>query len=85
MIFDLMAYYVILKITKGLNVIISDYEGGEIVFNDGQRFGMEHKLGVGIIHLGSLLHQVWFLDDVICLVKPYRYKISLIKHAWHLH
>ena len=37
MIFDLMAYYVILKITKGLNVIISDYEGGEIVFNDGQR------------------------------------------------
>jgi hypothetical protein len=41
------------------NFYFTDHEGGELVFNDdGKRFGVEHELGVGIIHLGSMHHQV---------------------------
>jgi hypothetical protein len=40
---------------------ISGHDGGELVFDESEgqrRFGVEHQLGVGVIHRGSHHHQV---------------------------
>jgi hypothetical protein len=39
----------------------SGHDGGELVFDESEgqrRFGVEHQLGVGVIHRGSHHHQV---------------------------
>lgn len=54
---DLAAHFDNSEVT--INVSLSQgHEGGELVFsNDGKTFGVEHELGVGLLHLGSYVHQ----------------------------
>ena len=42
-------------------LFFSGHDGGELVFDESEgqrRFGVEHQLGVGVIHRGSHHHQV---------------------------
>ena len=50
----------LLSLNNWFDTFLPDHEGGELVFEadeSHQSFGLEHELGVGVLHLGSRLHQ----------------------------